>query len=351
MILRLVRLLAFGLLASQRVVSRHIIIDYENGTSLEINDNQESLRDSYHVVTRPTTSFAFDVVLFGCPNDPYVVTAEEVYANITQGFFSRVRKCSRGVVTDLNLTVHGPISLFCNRTCDPVYTGGMETYAYNLANITGREAARRHVVTAFVSPRPCGYLGIAEVGGSKFIINGVAGLFNPGVMMHEWGHNLGLRHSYHNRNPYGDHTCLMGDAFGSSCFNAAHAHAVAWVQPVASFSKTFTHPALWIRVPVPPGDFVKSDDVYMSYNPANQRVYIYRTNAPDYAQTALVTAAKPSLKSPVTVRNVSLRWKARKDGVAVMRVCLGGTSVCNLTRPVIGLKKSNITSTPETPVG
>jgi hypothetical protein len=56
---------------------------------------------------------------------------------------------------------------------------------------------------------------------------------NPGLFLHELGHNMGLVHSNTPTQEYGDFTCIMGGG-GQTCYNAPQSLLLRWKDPMAT---------------------------------------------------------------------------------------------------------------------
>jgi hypothetical protein len=121
-----------------------------------------------------------------------------------------------------------------------------EAHAMEAARDAGVDFSDYHYVMTVFPRRPCGYNGLAYIGGVSSYINGRPGDFR--LLAHELGHNLGLSHagahvctedgrdttttgqcSYRD---YGDPFDVMGHA-PRAFFNGFHRAQLGWIAPGA----------------------------------------------------------------------------------------------------------------------
>lgn len=115
----------------------------------------------------------------------------------------------------------------------------------------------------YVLPEGClfaglGNIGPCEGGPCRVWINGKESS-EPGVYLHEIGHNLGLLHGGYKGDPYGDMSDMMGYCCQSRCFNAGNSKKLGFTKANAIFTIPFERTNVG-EMRLLPNEYIQVDD-------------------------------------------------------------------------------------------
>eukprot|EP00798_Chlamydomonas_sp_ICE-L_P021465 gene21465-28438_t len=113
-----------------------------------------------------------------------------------------------------------------------------------------------HLILMLPDNNACNWRGIAmqscsPSGRCVAWLNADAKYLSLDYVLHELGHNLGILHSSRGGNPYGDSSCIMGDAAGLRCYNAPQTYALGWSKEVADIGENSLVIVKWAFFQVP----------------------------------------------------------------------------------------------------
>lgn len=281
------------------------MIEYKNGTRKLVKQDTLQFRSQSAILKPPI--YTFNIILYDCTNASYNSTlVKTIYTYMYEQFFPHIKQCSNNSVSKLDAFIYGPYyTLPCTiNTCSDTLLSSMEDRSMQLID---RQLYVPSIITVFISPRLCDYLAIADVLGSRIFINGISNLFSKNILLHEWGHNLGLHHATLHRDEYGDDTCAMGRSTNRSlCFNAAHSHLLKWIN-ITSISTIRLNGCRKLISSLP---YSIDQSYYISYQ--KPFLLIHKIHDPDNGYTRLVTLLKPIQKKysiPGTNMNITWRYK------------------------------------------
>lgn len=277
------------------------MVEYKNGTHKEIIYNQ---KDTFTLALKNTfPSYNFAIVLYNCINE---TTHHDLLYDINDymyyTFFPVIKTCSNNRITQLNTILYGPYhTIPCNTHCTDTLINQLEEKALEVVNYSLKQP---YVVSVLIKSIDCSYLGIADINGKRMFINGLDNLLNTNILLHEWGHNLGLRHAAYKMNAYGDFTCAMGNNINTPlCFNAPHSHLLNWVNVTSintlSLKKNKTFQTL-LNTP-----FLINNKYYLSYYQNKVNIYQLIDN---YSNLLNIY-----IKKNITLDNLNYSWKLNRN--------------------------------------
>jgi hypothetical protein len=276
------------------------IIEYKNGTHGEISSNKVFFKKEALSLfnVNAESSYNFAIVLYNCVNE--TINHDLLYAindYMYYKFFPLIKRCSNNKVKNLNTILYGPYNtILCNEKCN---TDLLEERALEIVKFSIKQP---YVISVILKPIDCNYLGIADVNGKRIVINGLDNLLNINILLHEWGHNLGLRHAGTKTLEYGDNTCIMGNNIKEDlCFNPAHSHILNWINVtyITGNGKIFKTD---IKTP-----FLLDNKYYIAYYKKNITIYEVKDNF-----TYLVRNLFFKLQN-TTINNLFLSWKLKNN--------------------------------------
>ena len=281
------------------------MVEYKNGTRKLIKQDITLSRAQTAIQKSPI--YNFNIILYDCTNSTHNSTlVNTIYNYLYQDFFPHVKQCSNNTVSKLDAFIYGVYYILpCNtNTCSDTLLSSMEERSMQLID---RQLYIPSIITVFISPRLCDYLAIADVFGHRILINGLSNLLSKNILLHEWGHNLGLHHSTFSTDEYGDNTCAMGRSIEKPlCFNAAHSHLLKWIH-VKIVNTRKLQGCIKLKSLIP---YAIDETYYISYE--KSVLLIHKIHDPEHGYTRLLTRLKRIQKTysfPKTSMNITWRYK------------------------------------------
>jgi hypothetical protein len=281
------------------------MVEYKNGTRKLIK--QDSIQFRSQSVLQKAPIYTFNIILYDCTNaNPNLTLVNTIYTYLYEDFFPHVKNCSNNTVSKMDAFIYGPYyTLPCNtNTCSDSLLSSMEDRSMQVID---RQMYIPSIITVFINPRLCDYLAMADVLGNRIVINGLHILFSKNILLHEWGHNLGLHHSTFNMDEYGDNTCAMGRSTNKPlCFNAAHSHLLNWID-VKILSTRKLKGCIKLKSQIP---YAIDETYYISYQ--KPALLIHKIHDPEHRYTRLLTRLKRIQKTysfPEIKINLTWRYK------------------------------------------
>lgn len=289
------------------------MIEYKNGTRRMTK--QEYLKQRAQTNLLKPAIYTFNIILYDCMNATQNLTLiKTIYTYMYQQFFPYVQECSNHTVSKLDAFIYGTYyTLPCiTNTCSESFLASMEDKSMELID---RQLYRPSIITVFIPPHLCDYLAGADIMGTRIFINGINTLLTPSIVLHEWGHNLGLQHATSNVDEYGDDTCAMGRSTTSVCFNSAHAHLLNWINITAiSTRKLLDCRKLKSSLP-----YVIDQIYYISYR--KPYLLIHRIHDPHEGYTRLISRLKSFQKNYTFIeKSIQIRWRY-KNNYIYLTIC------------------------------
>lgn len=307
-----------------------IVIENKDGTETILNSTRTAA--AAPLLSPSNVTMSFDLVLAACEADLLDrPPLEDIRTNFSEGVSDRFRRCSKGHINEIVVRIHERLILIpCSDPCPIANITGTEVY-----DIVPKSVPNRHIVIIITRSRSCRFLALADLQGDRIWVNGLTpAILSPGLVMHEWGHNKGIRHATFQKAEYGDRTCVMGGGWvdNTTCFNPPHAHALGWAVPSRELQGANMTRDAWTQFTLMPNATAAIDrTVYLTYN---DRMYVHLRDLPEYYMSNLFRVAKPNMQSPLLVKGLYVRWRRnKKRQVAVVRLCKGEN--CTLRSPVV----------------
>jgi hypothetical protein len=283
------------------------MIEYKNGTRKSIKQHYLQTR-AYNIILKPAI-YTFNIILYDCNNVTYNSTmVKSIYTYMYHEFFPHITSCSNHTVSKLDAFIYGPYNtLPCMTTsCTDRLLNSMEDRSMQLID---RQIYIPSIITVFITSHLCDYIAIADVQGNRIFINGIDHLFSKEILLHEWGHNLGLQHATTNRYEYGDTTCAMGRSIDKSlCFNAAHNHLLKWINVTSILTRKLKK-CKKLKSLYP---YVIDNIYYISY--LTPSLLIHKIHDPDIGYTRLITRLKTIQKNYLFITpRINITWRYKNN--------------------------------------
>jgi hypothetical protein len=203
------------------------------------------------------------------------IQAYKTLATTMEQYFD---SCSIRSVNFTQRVMH-PVDIPCgiggNGTCTDRDITRWARYAEDLATNERNVDLKVYPYRMFIIPRvsPCQWLGLADVGcfggACRSWLKGGADGYNILAAFHEFGHNLGFRHSTGpDGSEYGDFTAAMGGCCEVRCHNVPQAWSIGWYEPIDKTLDNKTCSKSEFAIPTMLSNrknFVKIGPIFLSY--------------------------------------------------------------------------------------
>lgn len=207
------------------------------------------------------------VILSVC-NSPASISpfnAQRVMTSNADSVMNLGRYCSHGLLKMNTLVVPFVVQIPCPSAMSEcgTSTGDWASRADDAIRRFSMIRVDDYDYRVYVLPEGCpfaglGYVGPCKGGVCRVWINGKQSS-EPGLYLHEIGHNLGLLHGGYKGDPYGDMSDMMGYCCMSRCFNAGNSKKLGFTKATAIFTIPF-NTTEGIEHSLLPNEYIQVDD-------------------------------------------------------------------------------------------